>query len=109
MASKPFVGVSNSAAARKKFCATAKTFLQKNKFDGLDFDWEYPAQRGGTPDDKKNFALLVKVRILEKYAFHPANSFLKTQTVFLKFKEDALAGHRYMYMRRRKKPGKKCL
>lgn len=61
--SEPFVASSNSPEARSKFCTTAKQFILKYKFDGLDFDWEYPAQRGGTPEDKANFAALVEVRL----------------------------------------------
>lgn len=36
---------------------------RKYNFDGLDLDWEFPAQRGGAPNDKENFVALVKVRI----------------------------------------------
>jgi len=45
---------------RGKFVNSTVDFLKKYNFDGLDLDWEYPAKRGGSADDKKNFILLVR-------------------------------------------------
>lgn len=45
---------------RGKFVNSTVDFLKKYNFDGLDLDWEYPAKRGGSPDDKKNFILLIR-------------------------------------------------
>uniref|UniRef100_T1GD51 Uncharacterized protein n=1 Tax=Megaselia scalaris TaxID=36166 RepID=T1GD51_MEGSC len=36
------------------------SLLQQHGFDGLDLDWEYPAQRGGAPQDKANFVTWLK-------------------------------------------------
>jgi chitinase len=54
-----------SAAARKKFVNHVVGFLEKYGFDGLDLDWEYPVCwqvdcKKGQPDEKENFAALVR-------------------------------------------------
>ncbi|CAL4128798.1 unnamed protein product, partial [Meganyctiphanes norvegica] len=45
---------------RKIFIESVIQLLRQYNFDGLDLDWEYPANRGGIPADKGNFILLVK-------------------------------------------------
>jgi len=45
---------------RDFFADSVVTFVKANNFDGLDVDWEYPTQRGGTPEDKENFSLLLE-------------------------------------------------
>ncbi|XP_032675832.1 chitinase-3-like protein 1 isoform X2 [Odontomachus brunneus] len=49
-----------SPALRKNFVESTKDFCLKHGFDGLDLDWEYPNQRGGKPEDKDNFSILLK-------------------------------------------------
>lgn len=46
--------------ARSSFANSALKFLQTHNFDGLDLDWEYPGKRGGKPEDKENFILLIQ-------------------------------------------------
>lgn len=60
-ASTEFTKMVATKQNRQKFIESSITFLRKYGFNGLDFDWEYPAQRGGKPEDKPNFARLVKV------------------------------------------------
>ncbi|XP_069687368.1 acidic mammalian chitinase-like [Periplaneta americana] len=46
---------------REKFADSVVSFVEKQGFNGLDLDWEYPARRGGVPEDKDHFTLLLKV------------------------------------------------
>ncbi|KAG0353537.1 hypothetical protein BG005_007176 [Podila minutissima] len=49
-------------ATRQKFIKSAMEFVRKHKFDGIDFDWEYPSdnRRGGHVDDPQNFVTFMK-------------------------------------------------
>ncbi|XP_033739624.1 LOW QUALITY PROTEIN: chitinase-3-like protein 1 [Pecten maximus] len=60
MGSAPFTRIAASDSSRRDFANDAVKFLRTHDFDGLDFDWEYPANRGSPPQDKQNFVSLVK-------------------------------------------------
>jgi len=53
--------MASTVDSRRQFIQSAVKYLRDHKFDGLDMDWEYPANRGGAHEDKKNFGLLAKV------------------------------------------------
>ena len=61
MASAPFTRMVATAPSRQEFATSTVKFLRDHNFDGLDLDWEYPANGGSPPGDKQKFALLLEV------------------------------------------------
>ncbi|XP_053686881.1 acidic mammalian chitinase-like [Sabethes cyaneus] len=61
LGSTQFSTVAKSATLRSKFAVQARQFCQTYGFDGIDIDWEYPAQREGSDAsvDKANFVLML--------------------------------------------------
>ena len=51
-----------SPVNRQTFISSAISFLRQYEFDGLDIDWEYPANRGGSYSDKENYSVFLEVR-----------------------------------------------
>ncbi|XP_035793649.1 chitotriosidase-1-like [Anopheles albimanus] len=59
--SRKFSKMAASAELRKRFIYDCVAFCQRHGFDGIDLDWEYPAQRDGNPlIDRNNHAQLVE-------------------------------------------------
>ncbi|KAL7473604.1 hypothetical protein ACHAXS_014064 [Conticribra weissflogii] len=60
--SEPFPPMSASVDARKNFVEGCVGLIKEYGFDGIDIDWEYPGYEahGGTPQDGKNFKLLLR-------------------------------------------------
>ena len=69
LGSAPFTKMVATAESRQDFADHSVNFLKSRGFDGLDLDWEYPANRGSPPEDKDKFTLLVKVRWLDDSHF----------------------------------------
>ncbi|KAI8494279.1 Endochitinase 1 [Branchiostoma belcheri] len=59
--SKPFSDMASTPANRAEFVSSAVGFLRQWDFDGLDLDWEFPAQgKGSRRGDKAAFSSLVR-------------------------------------------------
>ena len=72
--SEKYSDMANDPEHRKRFVKTAVEFLTTFDFDGLDMDWEYPANRLGKPYDQQNYITLLREL---KEAFEP-HGFLLT-------------------------------
>ncbi|MGJ2272322.1 glycosyl hydrolase family 18 protein, partial [Salmonella enterica subsp. enterica serovar Paratyphi A] len=57
--STKYSNMAASAAKRKLFIDSSIKLLKDHGFDGLDMDWEYPTQRGGSPEDYVNYVTLL--------------------------------------------------
>ncbi|KAL7501033.1 hypothetical protein ACHAWT_009188, partial [Skeletonema menzelii] len=57
---KRFTLVASTDTYRKLFAQSVVDFCIKYQFDGIDFDWEYPVTRDGTPEDFVNYPLLIQ-------------------------------------------------
>jgi len=64
MASAPFTRMVATAPSRQEFATSTVKFLRDHNFDGLDLDWEYPANRGSPPGDKQKYVQLLEVVLL---------------------------------------------
>lgn len=53
--------MASTDTSREAFVEGVLRFLVHYDFDGLDFDWEYPTQRGGIAEDKPNFVALLRL------------------------------------------------
>lgn len=50
--STTFSDVAADAGKKTNMAYSTLYYMQTYNFDGIDIDWEYPGQRGGTPADK---------------------------------------------------------
>lgn len=59
-----FSEAASTEEGRSRMAASAVRVLESHPFDGIDLDWEYPcygeAGIASSPDDKRNFTLLLK-------------------------------------------------
>ena len=64
MGSELFIKAVKTNTSRADLATNAVKFLREHNFDGLDIDWEYPADRGSGPEDKENYIQLLKVHTI---------------------------------------------
>lgn len=74
-----FSDMAKSKSSRNNFIEKSIVWLKKHRFDGLDLDWEYPANRDteDRPEDRINFSLLCQ----ELYEAFKAHGLILTAAV----------------------------
>ncbi|KAF2880076.1 hypothetical protein ILUMI_26088 [Ignelater luminosus] len=75
--SEKYSNMVRSETNRQAFIKSAINYCQTYGFDGIDFDWEYPCQRGGRPEDKENFSKFLQ----ETYTEFNKHGYLLTVAV----------------------------
>ncbi|XP_046382233.1 acidic mammalian chitinase-like [Ischnura elegans] len=51
--------MASTGTGRRRFVVSVLDTLKHYGFDGMSLDWEYPGQRGGGPEDRRNYDLLI--------------------------------------------------
>jgi chitinase len=59
--------IAKNAASRANFIKNILEYISNHKFDGVDIDWQYPNGPNGHPEDKQNYAILLKVNFNNAY------------------------------------------
>lgn len=62
MDSEAWSNMLRSRENMEEFAKEAIVFLRFHDFDGIDLDWQYPAFRKSTAEDKERFADFLEVR-----------------------------------------------
>ncbi|XP_025092710.1 acidic mammalian chitinase-like [Pomacea canaliculata] len=58
--SKPFLPMISDEDNMRMWIKNVVSYLRKYGFDGFDMDWEFPATRGSSPEDKYRYTRLMK-------------------------------------------------
>lgn len=67
MDSEAWSNMLRSRENMEEFAKEAIVFLRFHDFDGIDLDWQYPAFRKSTAEDKERFADFLEVREKNRY------------------------------------------
>lgn len=52
--------MASSPTNRATFITSVMALLRAHNFDGMSLDWQYPTQRGGAPEDRANYVILLR-------------------------------------------------
>nr|KAG5697168.1 hypothetical protein BaRGS_002177 [Batillaria attramentaria] len=93
LGSAPFTAIVQSPSNRADFIQQSISFLRQRNFDGLDLDWEYPANRGSPPEDRDHFTDLVRGIVSFTWSQCMEFDFINLMTYDLHGAWDDVTGH----------------